>query len=116
MSEETESIPIQLTRMEGILKLVNYKTDNLVTTVAEHSRDISTLKLRVQTLADAADADKKTVEQTAKALKDAKEASEATARSEAQKAEKAWNPVSRGLALLATASTAIAAWQSFHPR
>jgi nitrogenase subunit NifH len=110
-----ESTPVQLTRMEGILKLVNYKTDNLVTSVAEHAKSISVLKLDVARLAQEAEADKKTVVQTAQALKDAKEAAEATARIEAQKAERTWTPMTRLFAAVAAGSAAIATWGQFHP-
>jgi peptidoglycan hydrolase CwlO-like protein len=115
MSEETESIPVQLTRMEGILTLVNYKTDNLVTSVAEHTKDISTLKARVQTLGQEAEAREKTVVQTAQALKEAKEAAEATARAEATKAERTWTLMTRLFAAVAAGSALVAAYGQFHP-
>lgn len=90
-----DTTPIQLTRMEGVLNLINHQLSELIRRVDGHESRISVIELSVQRLGDAAVANERTVEQTAKALKDAKEATEATARAEMQKSESAWNPVAR---------------------
>lgn len=94
-----DSTPVQLTRMEGTLNLINHQLGELVARVALHESRIGVIELSVQRLGDAAVANERTVEQTAKALKDAKEATEATARAEMQKSEQSWSPVSRTLAV-----------------
>ena len=99
-SGSPESTPVQLTRIEGVLNLIHFQLGGIITDVASLDNRVGKLELSVQRLGDAADANEKTVEQTAKALKDAKEATEATARAERQKDETSWTPLSR----LATAA------------
>src|SRR5687767_11482327 len=91
----TEATPVQLTRMEGLLNLINFQLTELVRRVDTHESRIGVVELKVQRLGDAAEADKITVAQTAAALKDAKEATEAQARVEVQKSEAAWSPMNR---------------------
>lgn len=93
-----DSTPVQLTRMEGVLTLINFQLGELVGRVHSHESRLGVIELSVQRLGDAAVADKLTVEQTARALKDAKEATEATARAELQKSDSAWSPVTRLMA------------------
>lgn len=90
-----DTTSIQLTRMEGVLNLINHQLGEITHQLGRHENRIGTLELSVQRLGDAAAADKLTVEQTAKALKDAKEAADATARAELQKSEQSWSPVTR---------------------
>jgi hypothetical protein len=106
----TEPTPVQLTRMEGILTLVAYKVDTLVNTVGEHTKDIAGLNLIVARLDQDAAADKRTVEQTAKALREAKEAADATARAETAKSERQWTPMNRLYASITAASAILAVY------
>jgi cell division protein FtsB len=111
----TEPTAVQLTRMEGILTLVAYKTDNLVLTVGQHAKDIAGLQLKVQSLDQEAEAREKTVEQTAKALREAKETADATARAEMQKSAAAWTPMTRLFAVTTAIGGVIAAYASIRP-
>src|SRR5688572_30380767 len=86
-----DTTPIQLTRMEGVLNLINHQLGEIMRRVGDHESRLGVIELSVQRLGDAAVANERTVEQTAKALKDAKEATEAQARAESQKSETAWN-------------------------
>lgn len=103
-----DSTPVQLTRMEGTLNLINFQLAAMTPRVDNHESRIGNIELSVQRLGDAAVADKLTVEQTARALKDAKEATEATARAELQKSESAWNPVARLSVAAAVLSSMVA--------
>lgn len=110
-----DTTPVQLTRMEGVLNLINHQLSELIRRVDGHETRISVIELSVQRLGDAAVADKLTVQQTALALKDAKEATEATARAEAQKAETAWSPVSRIAVAAAILSSLMAFYFALRP-
>lgn len=101
---------IQLTRMEGVLNLINHQLGEINHQLGNHEQRIGVIELSVQRLGDAAVADKLTVEQTARALKDAKEATEATARAELQKSETAFSPVAR----LATAAAVLSSLTAFY--
>jgi hypothetical protein len=101
-----ETTPVQLTRMEGLLGLISYKVDSLVTTVGRHETQISGLTLSVQRLGDEATSSQATVVATAKALREAKEAQEATSRAEVAKADQTWTPMAR-LFAFTTAAAAI---------
>lgn len=105
-----DTTPIQLTRMEGVLNLINHQLSELIRRVDGHEGRIAVIELSVQRLGDAAVADKLTVEQTARALKDAKEATEAQARAESQKAETAFSPIAR----LATAAAVLSSLVAFY--
>jgi hypothetical protein len=105
-----DSTPVQLTRMEGVLNLINHQLNEIIRRVDSHETRIGGLELNVQRLGDAAVADKLTVEQTARALKDAKEATEATARAELQKSDQAWSPLNR----LLTAASILSALAAFY--
>lgn len=105
-----DTTPIQLTRMEGTLNLINFQLAAMTPRVDDHERRLSITELMVQRLGDAAAADKLTVEQTARALKDAKEAADATARAELQKSETAFSPVAR----LATAAAILSSLVAFY--
>lgn len=114
---EPTSIPVQLTRMEGVLILINHQLNEIIRRVDAvdhrvdgHESRIAGIELNVQRLGDAAVADKLTVEQTARALKDAKEATEATARAELQKSETAFSPVAR----LATAAAGLSSLMALY--
>lgn len=118
MSDDTpapEPTAVQLTRMEGILTLVAYKTDNLVLTVGQHAKDIAGLQLKVQSLDQEAEARERTVVQTAQALREAKEQQDATARAEMQKSERAWTPTARLFAITTAIAGAVAAYASIRP-
>lgn len=95
MTEVTESVPIQLTRMEGKFDLVIQRLDDLVPRVTRVEVGFAELEKTTQRLdLEAVARDQKAVA-LAIALKDAKEAQEADE-------TKAWTPVQR-LALVATA-------------
>lgn len=103
-----DTVPVQLTRMEGVLTLINFQLGEIGRRVGDHETRLGGLELNVQRLGDAAVADKLTVEQTARALKDAKEATEATARAELQKSDQAWTPINRLLAAVSILSALVA--------
>ncbi|MGV8973635.1 MAG: hypothetical protein ACOH10_15050 [Rhodoglobus sp.] len=95
-----ESMPVQLTRMEGKFDNLAMQVGYLVPRVDHHETEIGDLKLTVQRLDLDATARDKTVIATAAALKDAKDAQEATARSEAAKKEQSWSPAAKIIAAL----------------
>ncbi len=107
LEPSAEPTPVQLTRMEGILNLINFQLGALVVRVDRHEERLGVVELSVQRLGDAAIADKLTVKQTADALKDAKEATEAAARAEALKADQTWTPVTRMFAVATVISTVL---------
>lgn len=111
----TDSTPVQLTRMEGTLNLINFQLAAMTPRVDNHESRIGTAELAIQRLGDAAVADKLTVEQTARALKDAKEATEATARAELQKSDQAWTPVARLSVAAAILSSLVAFYFAIRP-
>lgn len=108
-----EPVPVQLTRMEGMLQLIAYKVDSLVVTVARHGEQIAALLLTTQRLEQDAESSKATVIATAKALREAKEAQEATARAESAKDDQSWTPITRMFAVLAAAGGLVAAVATF---
>jgi hypothetical protein len=110
-----DTIPVQLTRMEGTLNLINFQIGALGGRVDSLEVRTGGLELNVQRLGDAAVADKLTVEQTARALKDAKEATEAQARSELQKSDQAWTPINRLLAATSILSALVAFYFAIRP-
>jgi hypothetical protein len=102
-----ESVPVQLTRMEGKLDLVQQRMNDLVPRVDRHEGEIANLQLETQRLALEAKARDETAIALATALRDAKDTQEAAARAEAAKDaakdSQRWSPVQR----LALASAAI---------
>lgn len=110
-----DTTPVQLTRMEGVLNLINHQLSELIRRVDSHEKRIGVIELSVQRLGDAAVADKLTVDQTARALKDAKEATEATARAELQKSETAFSPVARLATAAAILSSLMAVYFALRP-
>lgn len=110
-----DTTPVQLTRMEGVLNLINHQLSELIRRVDGHETRIGVIELSVQRLGDAAVANERTVEQTAKALKDAKEATEAQARSERQKDETSWTPVARLVAVMGALSALVAFYFALRP-
>lgn len=95
-----EPTALQLTRIEGVLNLIHYKVDDLVTTVARHEDEISKLKLETQQLALGAQARDREVVATAKALREAKEAQDSAIRTEMTKSEQSWTPFARMMTVL----------------
>ena len=97
-----ETIPVQLTRIEGVLNLVAYRMDDIASTVKEHGEEISALKMFTQRLSDDAKASRETALSLAKALKEADEARR-------DKSEQSWTPFQRSIAIISavTAVTAI---------
>jgi len=110
-----ESTVVQLTRMEGVLNIINFQLTELVRRVDTHESRLGVIELRVQRLGDAAEADKITVAQTARALKDAKEATEAAARAEVQKSDQAWSPMNRLLTAVSILSGLVAFYFAIRP-
>ena len=111
----SESVSVQLTRMEGVLNLVGYKVTDLVIRVDRHERDLGELKLSTQQLAADAVARDATVAATAKALREAKEAQDATARAEVSKSERTWSPFTKIFATIAAVATIWAIVSGFIP-
>ena len=110
-----EPATVQLTRMEGVLNLINFQLTELARTVADHGGRLGIVEIKVQRLKDAAEADKITVAQTAAALKDAKEATEAATRADLEKSNQSWSPVSRLLAVTAGLSSLVAFYFAIRP-
>ena len=119
----SESVAIQLTRMEGKLDRVGDRVADLRHRVGEHDQEIDVLKSKTQSLSEGALAAEKTALALAVALKDAKEATEATARLEADKfavaereaATKAalgWSPITRVFAVVAALAIAFNLYQT----
>jgi peptidoglycan hydrolase CwlO-like protein len=96
-----ESMPVQLTRMEGKLDRITDRVDDLRSRVDSHEVSIDNLKSQTQSLKEGAEASKETAVALALALKDAKETQEATARAEAAKSDSSWSPVQKMLAVIA---------------
>ena len=110
-----EPTPVQLTRMEGILTLIAYKVDSLVSRVDRHEHELSTLTLAVQSLVDGRAADAKERAATVEALKDAKDTQEATDRAEVAKSNLAWSPLTRAFAVATGAMVLVQLYQAFAP-
>lgn len=95
-----EPLPVQLTRMEGVLNLIAERGVNTDRRVDGHASEIGAMKVSIsglqsetQTLREGADADKKTAVALALALKEADE----TRRT---KSEQSWSPITRLFAVL----------------
>lgn len=111
---EAESMPVQLTRMEGNLKLILFQVTDNSRRTSKLETDVSNLKSLTQSLREGAVASTEKAEALALALKEAKEAVEATAlsesnkaqavaREEATKAALGWSPITRVFAIAAGA-------------
>ena len=110
--EAGDTIPVQLTRMEGDLKLILFQVTDVSRRTGTLETKVSTLQSETQALAAAAKASTEKAEALALALKEAKEAVEATALQESNKAAAAardktdkdalgWSPVTRVFAVFA---------------
>ena len=84
--EAGDTIPVQLTRMEGDLKLILFQVTDVSRRTGTLETKVSTLQSETQALAAAAKASTEKAEALALALKEAKEAVEATALQESNKA------------------------------
>ena len=109
----TDSMPVQLTRMEGILNLIAERGKNTDRRVDEHASelatirsDVSTLHSLTQTLKEGSAADKKTAVALALALKEADE----TRRT---KSEQVWTPFQRVVVLISGAAGAVGLFLAF---
>lgn len=107
---QTEQSQVQLTRIEGVLNLVHYKVDDLVTTVGRHEVEISKLQLEQQQLALTAEARERSVVTTAKALAEAKRAEDAVARADVTRSEIMWTPFSRFIAVASVLTALATLW------
>jgi len=123
---EVELIPVQLTRMEGVLNLVLERTTNLTSRMDRVEGRTSSLEAVAQRLDLEATARDKTAIALALAVKEAKEAIEATGRAEAGKAEKAdrertdkealgWSPITKLFAVLAAVLIVVNLYQALNP-
>ncbi|TFD80722.1 hypothetical protein E3T54_02985 [Cryobacterium sp. Sr8] len=99
-----EALPVQLTRMEGVLNMIAERGKNTDRRVDGHAGEIVVMKGEItglqsltQTLKEGAEADKKTAVALALALKEAEE----TRRT---KTETAWSPFTKMFAVIATAA------------
>jgi peptidoglycan hydrolase CwlO-like protein len=119
-------MPVQLTRMEGILNRVADRVTDLRGRVDQHEAAIGVLKSRTQSLVEGAKASTEKAEALALALKEAKEAVEATALQEANKAQVAarekserdalgWSPVTKVFAVGAATAVAVNVYQALRP-
>ena len=118
MSDDVQPIeqtPVQLTRMEGILTLIDYKVDALVSRVDRHERELSTLTLSVQSLEDARVADTKERIATAEAVKSAKDAQEAVTRAIVAKSDQSWSTLTRVFAVATAVLVLMQIYQAFAP-
>jgi hypothetical protein len=104
---------ILLTEINGTMKLVHYKVDDLVIRVDRHEREIGELRMEAQRLATDAEAREATVIATAKALREAKEAQDAAQRVDAEKSERAWSPLSKVLMVVTIFATLISIYSVF---
>jgi hypothetical protein len=93
-----EPVPVQLTRMEGILNLIAFRTDQVVARVDRLESVSDGLTLKTQRLADDALASRETALSLAKALKEADEARR-------DKSEQTWSPITRVFAVIAAIAT-----------
>lgn len=110
-----ESLPVQLTRMEGVLNLIAERGKNTDRRVDGHAgeivvikREITGLQSLTQTLKEGADADKKTAVALALALKEADE----TRRT---KSEQTWTPFQRGILLVSGLAGAAGLYLAIFP-
>ena len=121
-----ESMPVQLTRMEGILNRVADRVSDLRVRVGQHDTDIGNLKSLTQSLKEGAIASTEKAEALALALKEAKEAVEATALQESNKAATAarektdrdalgWSPVTKVFAAATALAVIVNAYQALRP-
>jgi len=121
-----ESMPVQLTRMEGILNRVADRVSDLRVRVGQHDTDIGNLKSLTQSLKEGAIASTEKAEALALALKEAKEAVEATALQESNKAATAarektdrdalgWSPVTKVFAVGAALAVIANVYQALRP-
>ena len=117
-----EPMPVQLTRMEGVLNQVADRVSDLRGRVDSHETWIGELKSLTQTLKEGAVADREKAEALALALKEAKEAVESTALQESNKAAAAerenasraalgWSPVTRVFAVATAGFAVLNIWQ-----
>lgn len=90
-----EPVPVQLTRMEGNLKLILFQVTDVSRRTGHLEDKVSNLELETQRLRLDAESSQRTVVATATALREAKEAAEATARAEAAKSDQSWSPALR---------------------
>ena len=120
----SESMHVQLTRMEGVLNLVAERTVHLDGRMEKVEVRTSSLEAATQRLDLESEARDKTAVALALALKEAKEAVETTAQVEAAKkqseereaATKAalgWSPITRLFAVLAAVLIAVNLYQNF---
>ena len=111
-AQPTDSVGIQLTRMEGKLDRVGDRVSDLRHRVDAHDVEIGGLKSLTQSLSEGATAAEKTAIALAVALRDAKETAETASRSEVAKTAAAsqeaaaraalgWSPVTRVFAVIA---------------
>jgi len=111
-----ESVPVQLTRMEGKLDLVQQRMNDLVPRVDRHEGEIAGLQLETQRLSLEAKARDETAIALAVALKDAKETQEATSRAEAAKEAakegQKWSPIQRLVLVGGVVSVAVQVLQA----
>lgn len=100
---DAESMPVQLTRMEGVLNLIVYKTDDMVKRVGHIESGLTKMQAEVQRLQlEAAARDS-----TAKALQEALDG-ENVRRKDLSEAR--WTPFQRWLTTLATTAVLVNLW------
>lgn len=105
---EAESLPVQLTRIEGIVNLIKYQNDDVITRVTRLEVVTNTVEGKVQKLE---------LEATAR---DDKAIALATALKEADDAYKdkntgRWNPLNRIYLFAGVLYAAVIMYKTFHP-
>jgi regulator of replication initiation timing len=95
LNNDSQTLPdsVQLTRMEGVMNLVDYKVTSMITQVDGMKKDISKLQTDVHTLQLEAASRDITAHSVADALTAADDVRE-------HKAEQAWGPVSKAVTIV----------------
>lgn len=109
------TVDVQLTRIEGTLKLILFQVTDHGQRLGQVENDISVLKLTTQRLDLDAISSARTVTATALALKDAKEAQEASSRAESAKEAQTWSPWTKMFAVAAFLGVLVSIWVSVTP-
>lgn len=91
--ENTPSESVQLTRMEGVMNLVDYKVTSMITQVDAMKKDISKLQTDVHTLQLESASSVATAKIVATALEKSDE-------ERVHESEKVWTPVNRFIGLI----------------
>lgn len=98
--KHAESVPVQLTRIEGIITLMDWKLTDVLRRVDRHDIEINELKSTTQHLQEGVVSDKATRIALANALKEADE-------NRRIQAEHVWTPFTKMFATLAAVASLV---------